>query len=274
MTSVSGAGHGPEEDDPAGLDDPESNPRGAWYADPFGGPGERWWDGTKWTRDLRDGPGDDQPAEPPRSGEAELGQDAESGQHTELAQDTESGEEASGDRPGNTPGGFPARVESAVGGELHVARAGTGPSLEYDLRSRAGLIGSVDLGFGGRVVAMMACAEGTWQLSKRRPHGWELLLSSPNGRPVGWYSGRPRPPGGEISFIDGAGADLRRGLNRQWRLQSVDGRERFADIRISGEPPAHEVALSVHALPPNAPLVLLTACAVLLLYRIEPWSPG
>lgn len=256
MTLVSGAGHGPEEDEPVGPDDPESRSRGAWYADPFGGAGERWWDGTKWTRDVREGP-DEAPADDA----------AQPGDEAEFGQDTESGE-----GPADSPSGFPARVESAVGGELRVARAG--PSLAYDLRSRAGLIGSVDLGFGGRVVAMMACAEGTWQLSKRRPHGWELLVSSPDGRPVGWYSGRPRPPGGQISFIDGAGADLRRGLNRQWRLQSVNGRERFADIQISGEPPAHEVVLALQAPPPNAHLVVLTACAVLLLYRIQPQSPG
>lgn len=27
--------------------------KGAWYADPYGKAGERWWDGTKWTREVR-----------------------------------------------------------------------------------------------------------------------------------------------------------------------------------------------------------------------------
>jgi hypothetical protein len=31
--------------------------RGAWYADPFGSPSrQRWWDGTKWTTQVRDTP--------------------------------------------------------------------------------------------------------------------------------------------------------------------------------------------------------------------------
>jgi hypothetical protein len=256
VTFASGAGHGPHEDEPAAPDERESSRRGAWYADPFGGPGERWWDGTKWTRDVRDAPDDDYDAH----------DDPDDDRAPDQAAD-------SGDEGDQGPPGFPARVESAVGGELRAVHSGHGPSLEYDLRGPAGTIGSVTLVFG-RVVAMMAYADGTWELSKRRPHGWELLISDPDGQPVGWYSGRPRPPGGKISFIDGAEADLRRGLNRQWRLQSVDGKQRFADIRISGEPPAHEVALTLRALPPAPHLVVLTACAVLLLYRIQPWSPG
>jgi hypothetical protein len=27
--------------------------RGAWYADPFGFAAERWWDGAKWTQEVR-----------------------------------------------------------------------------------------------------------------------------------------------------------------------------------------------------------------------------
>ena len=27
--------------------------RGAWYADPFGAAAERWWDGAKWTQEVR-----------------------------------------------------------------------------------------------------------------------------------------------------------------------------------------------------------------------------
>jgi Protein of unknown function (DUF2510) len=30
--------------------------RGAWYQDPFGTAGERWWDGTKWTQEVRGAP--------------------------------------------------------------------------------------------------------------------------------------------------------------------------------------------------------------------------
>ncbi|MPY95460.1 MAG: DUF2510 domain-containing protein [Acidimicrobiia bacterium] len=28
---------------------PPSNPPAGWYADPQGGPGQRWWDGDSWT---------------------------------------------------------------------------------------------------------------------------------------------------------------------------------------------------------------------------------
>jgi hypothetical protein len=34
-----------DQDDAAG--------RGAWYPDPYGMAGERWWDGRKWTREVR-----------------------------------------------------------------------------------------------------------------------------------------------------------------------------------------------------------------------------
>jgi hypothetical protein len=30
--------------------------RGAWYADPYGSAAERWWDGCKWTRQVRGTP--------------------------------------------------------------------------------------------------------------------------------------------------------------------------------------------------------------------------
>lgn len=30
--------------------------RGAWYVDPFGKAAERWWDGTKWTQEVRGAP--------------------------------------------------------------------------------------------------------------------------------------------------------------------------------------------------------------------------
>lgn len=30
--------------------------KGAWYVDPFGTAGERWWDGHKWTREVRGAP--------------------------------------------------------------------------------------------------------------------------------------------------------------------------------------------------------------------------
>lgn len=33
--------------------------RGAWYPDPFGVAGERWWDGGKWTRQVRGLPQED-----------------------------------------------------------------------------------------------------------------------------------------------------------------------------------------------------------------------
>ncbi len=257
MISASGAGQGPGEDELAQLEERESARRGAWYADPFGGTGERWWDGTKWTREVR-GPSSGAGAldigpRPPHPGPGPPG----------------AGNAASASA---TPE-FPARLEAAAGAELRVAQSDPTTSLEYELRGPGGRIGLVILSFG-KVVARMACAEDAWDLSKRRPHGWELLISSPDGRPVGWYSGRHRPPGGTISSIDGAEADLRRSLNRQWRLQSADGKERFADIRISGAPPAQEIALALRSLPPDAHMVLLTACAVMLLYRIQPWSPG
>ena len=42
------------QDVPAERDDTVA--RGAWYADPYGTAGERWWDGRKWTREVRGAP--------------------------------------------------------------------------------------------------------------------------------------------------------------------------------------------------------------------------
>lgn len=38
--------------------------KGAWYVDPFGAAGERWWDGHKWTREVRGAPAASSPPKP------------------------------------------------------------------------------------------------------------------------------------------------------------------------------------------------------------------
>ena len=84
----------------------------------------------------------------------------------------------------------------------------------------------------------MACAEGSWCLTKRRRLGWELVIESNDGERVGEYSGRRWLPGGTISLTDGTEVDLRRSLNRRWKLQPTDTKQRFADIRISSLAPS------------------------------------
>ena len=68
----------------------------------------------------------------------------------------------------------------------------------------------------------MACAGGSWCLTKRRRLGWELVIESNNGEHVGGYSGRRWLPGGTIFLTDGTQVDLRRSLIRRWKLQSTD----------------------------------------------------
>jgi hypothetical protein len=38
------------------VERPGSVRRGAWYADPYGEGGERWWDGRRWTQQVRGTP--------------------------------------------------------------------------------------------------------------------------------------------------------------------------------------------------------------------------
>jgi len=164
---------------------------------------------------------------------------------------------------------FPVRMQAAVGEKLRVVPIDPKRSAwaGYDVLGSGGRAGS--LGPGGEAeLARMECAEGAWCLKKRRRLGWELLIESVDGQHVGLYSGRRWLPGGSISLTDGTQADLRRLLNGGWKLQTTGARQRLVDMRRS-----HRLlmTLTIRPLPPemaHAHLVILTACAVVMLERM------
>jgi hypothetical protein len=105
-------------------------------------------------------------------------------------------------------------------------------------------------------------------IRKRRRVGWKLSIESAEGRHVGWYSGRRWLPGGAIYLTDGTQVDLRRLLNRRWKLQTTGARQRLVDIRTSHRP---LMTLTIRSFPAEiteAHLVILTACAVVMLERM------
>jgi len=166
---------------------------------------------------------------------------------------------------------FPVSMEAAVGEKLRVVP--TDPKRSawagYDVLASAGRAGRLGPGRGAEL-ARMECAEGAWCLKKRRRLGWELIIESADGRHVGRYSGRRWLPGGTISLTDATQVDLRRSLNGGWKLQTTDARQRLVDIRRS-----HRLlmTLTIRSLPAEtveARLVILTACAVVMLERMAP----
>src|SRR5450755_2112857 len=166
---------------------------------------------------------------------------------------------------------FPVSMEAVVGERLRVVPIDPKRSAwaGYDVLASAGRAGWLGPG-GGAELARMECAEGAWCLKKRRRLGWELLIESADGQHVGWYSGRRWLPGGTISLTDGTQVDLRRSLNGGWKLQTTDARQRLVDIRRS-----HRLlmTLTIRSLPAEtveARLVILTACAVVMLERMAP----
>lgn len=122
--------------------------------------------------------------------------------------------------------------------------------------------------YGPGELASMACREGTWSLNKRRKYGWELLIESGDGRHVGWYSGRRWLLGGTIIFADGVRVDLRRSRKLGWKLQVRDTREVIAEFSHYRSASA-SASVTIRSLPTeiysDTPVVVLTACAVLML---------
>ncbi len=140
----------------------------------------------------------------------------------------------------------------------------------YDIVAASGRVGSLD--FGGQAeLAWMASAEGAWGLKKRQPLGWELIIESADGGHIGWYSGRHWLPGGTISLVDGAQVEMRRSLKGRWKLQTTDNRQ--ALVEIWRDRAARQMALTIRSFPvgiTQASVVILTACAVLMLESMMP----
>ena len=179
---------------------------------------------------------------------------------------------------------FPARINMTAGEQLEIApirslnelglrglrklMGDVPPPDCYEVRAPDGRVAALGMGRRQAELAWMACADGSWCLKKRRPLGWELVIESLDGQHVGWYSGRHWIAGGTISLVAGTQFDLRRALNRRWKLCQTDSRESFLDIRTSTSPGGLTMLLSVRSVPPSTSdglVATLTACALLLL---------
>jgi Protein of unknown function (DUF2510) len=223
--------------------------RGAWYNDPFGASDERWWDGKKWTDVVREPPGKRLSG----SGHATGG--------PELVDQTHGPQDW-----------FPVSIKAVVGKKLRVVPRDPKPYGHFDVLTADTRIGSLTIG-GTEEVARMASAEGAWCLKKRNRLGWELVIESPDGRHVGWYSGRRWLPGGTISLTDGTQVELRRSISGRWRLQTVQTKDAFVRFRRSLAPASLTTIFRIRSLPAgitDVPLLVLTACAVLTLQRTLP----
>ena len=227
-----------------------SGARGAWYTDPYGKAGERWWDGTKWTRTIRGAP-EAVSSETPRRHFASA--------QEEAPDETWTGPAGKKDRD------FTVSVKELVGERVRVTpRSGRSYGC-YDVVARADAIGELIVG-GRYEVARMACADGAWRLTKRLALGWELLIEDSDGQHLGWYSGRRWRRGGTIALIDDTQVDLRGAMTGRWTLQTGDRGDRIAELRSSRA--LGLMSFTVHALAPAIPhvaLVVFTACTVLML---------
>jgi hypothetical protein len=191
---------------------------------------------------------------------------------------------------------FPVRMQMTVGDPLEVVPADAAPSrselglkgvqkfapsptsahYSYEVLAPSGRVAAFGLG-GQAGLAWMACADGSWRLTKRRPLGWELVIESRDGQPVGSYSGRRWVPGGTISLIAGTRIDLRRAFGGRWKLCITDVQGCFLDIRTSKSREGLTMVLTIRSEPPStshAIVATLTACAVVLLEHMSPRLPS
>ena len=170
----------------------------------------------------------------------------------------------------------PSRSELGLKGVQKFAPWPTSAHYSYEVVASRGRVAA--LGLGGQAgLAWMACADGSWRLNKRRPLGWELVIESSDGQPVGWYSGRRWVPGGTISLIAGTHIDLRRAFGGRWKLRITDAQDCFLDIRTAKSRGGPTMVLTVRSEPPStsqAIVATLTACAVVLLEHMSPRLPS
>ena len=237
----------------ATTDERVASRSGAWYEDPYGSPDrQRWWDGTKWTSEVRGAP---RGANPPRVRVAGTAQAQGALDRTE---------EPRRELPAID---FPIRLQALVGNGCNCGRRArsTWSATRCWPRTAAESRGSPSRGV--HELARIECAEGAWRVLKRRPWGWELTIEHTDGRPAGWYSGRRWRAGGTISLTTGAQLNLRRPLPGVWKLWTADARELVADMRGYGPGSTRLMIRSLSIGITDAHVTILTACAVMLLER-------
>lgn len=237
----------------ATTDERVASRSGAWYADPHGSPDrQRWWDGTRWTSEVRATP---RGANPPRVRVAGTAQAQGALDRTE------------GPRREQPATDFPIRLQALVGERLQLRSTGEKYMECYELLAEdRRRVARVTLR-GVHELARIECAEGAWRVLKRRPWGWELTIEHTDGRPAGWYSGRRWRAGGTISLTTGTQLDLRRPLPGVWKLCTTDTRELIAAMRGYGPGSTRLMIRSLSIGITDAHVSILTACAVMVLER-------
>ncbi|HUZ30254.1 MAG TPA: DUF2510 domain-containing protein, partial [Solirubrobacteraceae bacterium] len=214
-------------DSDAGPDRPDqrlARVRGAWYPDPYGSPGQdRFYDGGKWTEQVRDAGGGDAPT-PPRlrlrpararapaiESPPRVGDEPRVGDNSDMDREIAHTPREE-PQPNNThPNDFPVRMADVVGERLRFRRCEPRESHIHELMSMRGRVGSVSL-LGSSRLALVACAEGSVSLTKRRQFGWQLLIRRPDGKNLGLYSGRRWLSGGTIILTSGVEVGLEHGV--------------------------------------------------------------
>jgi len=171
-------------------------------------------------------------------------------------------------QPNNThPNDFPVRMADVVGERLRFRRCEPRESHIHELMSMRGRVGSVSL-LGSSRLALVACAEGSVSLTKRRQFGWQLLIRRPDGKNLGLYSGRRWLSGGTIILTSGVEVGLEHGVLGMWTIHSLASHEKLASLRAGSRLWDRELGMTMAsgvARRDEFPLVVLVACAVVML---------
>jgi hypothetical protein len=217
---------------------------------------ERWYDGTKWTRDVR-GPGHG-------NGEREA-----SAARTLERESADASRRYRHDQPTPTPrrpaADFPLSVERIVGEHLQVVPSNHKPCSNRDVLAARERVGSISL-FGAQLVRV-ACSDGVWFLRRPHPASRGFRIESGDRQLVGSYSPRRWLPGGTISLSDGTEVELRRAL-RGWTLRRPDTNHRLLEIHLAGAGSAQNLTVTFRSLrgdTTHLDLIVLASCAVVLL---------
>jgi hypothetical protein len=125
----------------------------------------------------------------------------------------------------------------------------------------------------------IACREEHWQLSKYKPHGWDLKLERANDQaPLGNYRARHWRAGGTIELADGTSVVASKSSSR-WCLHMPEAEpfveipHRVAQIHSADEP----LRVTMKSLPSGLPglhLAVLTVCGVILLEEMVGTGSG
>lgn len=249
--------------------------RGAWYEDPFGVGDERWWDGTRWTREVRNSASADGVSRPPDRASEGVSRPPTEGIPHPPDRASEDGQldvsSVSPQPPQRSPSGrrdhqFPVDIEALVEEQLSVVPSPRKPGTHCQILASRGRAGSISM-FGGQM-ARLACARGAWVLKKSPKDARALTIESADRQRAGSYRRRQWLPGGNIRLLDGTEVELRRSRPGRWKVKAADGGQCLAEVRRSRHRSVQELKLTVHSLPgdaTNASMIILAACALLML---------